>query len=62
MFGAFDGKFADCVVVDHLWNTTERLTELSEDKPTVAVHYLHVHETTSTPTHTHTITLVCARY
>jgi len=49
MFSTLDRQLADRVVVDHLWNARERLTELAEDvadRPGVRSFRrdLHVHE------------------
>jgi len=53
MFGALDWQFADSIVMNHLRNTAERLTELTEDvsdRPTLRClgRDLHVHEPTTT--------------
>ena len=50
MVGAFDWQLVLRVVVDHLGNAVERLTELSEDKSTVMVcDNLQVHESHDAP-------------
>lgn len=56
MLSTFDWKLVDCVMMDHLWDAVEWLTELTEDvvaasasTSIITANDLHVHETTRTP-------------
>jgi len=57
VFSSLDWQLADAVMVYHLRNAGERLTELTQDEPRrpgVRCHvgdYLHVHEPTTTSAH-----------
>jgi len=57
VFSTFDWKLVDCVMMNHLWDAVEWLTELAKDvvatsattAAIITAHDLHVHETSRTP-------------
>jgi len=56
MFSTLDRQFADSIVVYHLWNASERLTELAQyvaycTGVRCLGRYLHVHEPATASTH-----------